>query len=237
PDADGFALAAEIKRVPTLADAVVLMLTSGDYQGDLQRCKEIGVAAYLTKPVRQAELQTAITKALHARRMRPAAPAAAVHAAGVQHQPAGAAVGKASEHGRHILVVEDNPTNQKLAVAILAKDKYDVVVAESGQDALQMFRERGETFDLILMDVQMPGMDGLETTGAIREIEAGRRRIPIIAVTARAMQGDRDRCLAAGMDDYLAKPIHPAELLALLKRYLPEPASVTVPVRTPLTSR
>ena len=237
PDADGFALAAEIKRVPTLADAVVLMLTSGDYQGDMQRCKEIGVAAYLTKPVRQAELQTAITKALHARRMRPAAPAAAVHAAGVQHQPAGAAVGKASEHGRHILVVEDNPTNQKLAVAILAKDKYDVVVAESGQDALQMFRERGETFDLILMDVQMPGMDGLETTGAIREIEAGRRRIPIIAVTARAMQGDRDRCLAAGMDDYLAKPIHPAELLALLKRYLPEPASVTVPVRTPLTSR
>ena len=80
-------------------------------------------------------------------------------------------------------------------------------------------------------------MDGLETTGAIREIEAGRRRIPIIAVTARAMQGDRDRCLAAGMDDYLAKPIHPGELLALLKRYLPEPASATVQVRTLLTPR
>ena len=78
----------------------------------------------------------------------------------------------------------------------------------------------------------MPGMDGLETTGAIREIEGGRRRIPIIAVTARAMQGDRDRCLAAGMDDYLAKPIHPAELLALLKRYLPEATGVPVPVKT-----
>jgi len=230
PDADGFALAAEIKRVPTLADAVVLMLTSGDYQGDLQRCKEIGVAAYLTKPVRQAELQTAITKALHARRLRSAPPAAAAHAAGVQHQPAGAAAGKVSEHGRHILVVEDNLTNQKLAVAILAKKNYDVVVAASGHEALQIFRERGDTFDLILMDVQMPGMDGLETTGAIRDIEAGRRRIPIIAVTARAMQGDRDRCLAAGMDDYLAKPIHPAELLALLKRYLPEPVPVPVPI-------
>jgi CheY-like chemotaxis protein len=232
PDADGFALAAEIKRVPTLADAVVLMLTSGDYQGDLQRCKEIGVAAYLTKPVRQAELQTAITKALHARRLRSAPPAAAAHAAGVQHQPARTAVGKASERGRQILVVEDNPTNQKLALAILTKDNYEAVVAVSGQDALQIFRDRGDTFELILMDVQMPGMDGLETTGAIREIEAGRRRIPIIAVTARAMQGDRERCLAAGMDDYLAKPIHPAELLALLRRYLPEPAPVPVPIRT-----
>jgi CheY-like chemotaxis protein len=231
PDADGFALAAEIKRVPTLADAVVLMLTSGDYQGDLQRCKEIGVAAYLTKPVRQAELQTAITKALHTRRLHSAPLSAAAHAAGVQHQPARTAVGKASEHGRQILVVEDNATNQKLAVAILAKDKYEAVVAASGQDALQIFRERGDTFELILMDVQMPGMDGLETTGAIREIEAGRRRIPIIAVTARAMRGDRERCLAAGMDDYLAKPIHPAELLALLRRYLPEPAPVPVPIR------
>jgi len=226
PDADGFALAAEIKRVPTLADAVVLMLTSGDYQGDLQRCREIGVAAYLTKPVRQAELQTAITKALHARRVRPVAAADAAHAAGAHHQPARAAVAKASEWGRQILVVEDNATNQKLAVAILAKQKYHAVVVPSGQDALEVFRERGDTFDLILMDVQMPGMDGLETTGAIREMEAGRRRIPIIAVTARAMPGDRDRCLAAGMDDYLAKPIHPAELLALLKRYLPEPVPV-----------
>ena len=236
PDADGFALAAEIKRVPTLADAVVLMLTSGDYQGDLQRCKEIGVAAYLTKPVRQAELQTAITKALHAHRMRPAAPAAAAHAAGVQPPPLSASVRSASERGRRILVVEDNPTNQKLAMAILLKEKFDAVVAASGQEALSLFGERGEAFDLILMDVQMPGMDGLETTGAIRDIEAlrrrsgqgGNRRIPIIAVTARAMQGDRDRCIAAGMDDYLAKPIHPADLLALLKRYLPETAAVPV---------
>jgi signal transduction histidine kinase/DNA-binding response OmpR family regulator len=228
PGADGFTLAAEIKRVPTLADAVVLMLTSGDYQGDLQRCKEIGVAAYLTKPVRQAELQSAIAKALHARRIRQA-PAPAPDAPTLrQATPATAAAGGRAA-GRQILLVEDNPTNQKLALAILAKDHYHAVVADSGQRALELFRERGETFDLILMDVQMPGMDGLETTGAIREIEGGRRRIPIVAVTARAMQGDRERCLAAGMDDYLAKPIHPAELLALLKRYLPEP--VPVPVR------
>jgi two-component system, sensor histidine kinase and response regulator len=228
PDADGFALAAEIKRVPTLADAVVLMLTSGDYQGDLQRCKEIGVAAYLTKPVRQAELQAAITKALHARRVRPAA-AAPVTASTPEAASAGPS--RVAESGRRILLVEDNATNQKLAVAILSRANYHTVVAESGQQALDIYRERGADFDLILMDVQMPGMDGLETTGAIREIEGGRRRIPIVAVTARAMQGDRERCLAAGMDDYLAKPIHPSELLALLKKYLSAPVEVPVRVR------
>ena len=101
-------------------------------------------------------------------------------------------------------------------------------MADSGREALQIYRERGEAFALILMDVQMPGMDGLETTAAIRAVEGGRRRIPIIAVTARAMQGDRDSCLAAGMDDYLAKPIHPGELLALLNRYLPHAVAVRV---------
>jgi two-component system, sensor histidine kinase and response regulator len=223
PDADGFALAAEIKRMPTLADAVVLMLTSGDYQGDLQRCREIGVAAYLTKPVRQAELQTAITKALQARPARPAATAPAPERE--RARPAAPGAKPSRDSGRQVLVVEDNPTNQKLAVAILAKGQFHAVVAESGHQALEIYREHGPDFDLILMDVQMPGMDGLETTAAIREIEGGRRRIPIVAVTARAMQGDRDRCLAAGMDDYLAKPIHPGELLAMLKRYLPEPVS------------
>jgi CheY-like chemotaxis protein len=226
PGTDGFDLAEEIKRVPALADAVVLMLTSGDYQGDLQRCRDLGVAAHLTKPVRQAELRTAIAKAIQARTTRPVP----VHAAPAASSPGVTTGSSASgEPGRRVLVVEDNATNQKLALAILAKEGYSAVVAESGRDALALFRERGSEFDLILMDVQMPGMDGLETTGAIRQIEAlrvpsgqsGRRRIPIIAVTARAMQGDRDRCLAAGMDDYLAKPLHPADLLALLRRYLP----------------
>jgi signal transduction histidine kinase/DNA-binding response OmpR family regulator len=227
PEADGFALATEIKRMPKLADAVVVMLTSGDYQGDLQRCKEIGVAAYLTKPVRQPELQSAITKALHARLARPAdgdAPDT-----GSKKAAPVATTAARPDRGRQILIVEDNPTNQKLAMAILARANLQGVVADSGHQALEIYRERGDAFALILMDVQMPGMDGLETTGAIREIEAGRRRIPIIAVTARAMQGDRDRCLAAGMDDYLAKPIHAVELLALLKRYLPEPVGVRIP--------
>ena len=223
PGADGFALAAEITRVPTLADAVVLMLTSGDHQGDLQRCKEIGVAAYLTKPVRQAELHGAIGKALRTRRRRPAAPAVPAVGTG----PARAT----ADHGRRVLVVEDNPTNQKLALAILARERYTAAVAGSGHEAVALYRERGGEFDLILMDVQMPGIDGLETTRAIREMEGGRRRIPIVAVTARAMQGDRDRCLAAGIDDYLAKPIRPAELSALLKRYLLVGAPVPEPVR------
>ena len=231
PGADGFALAAEITRVPTLADAVVLMLTSGDYQGDLQRCKEIGVAAYLTKPVRQAELHGAIGKALRTRRRRPAAPAVLAVGTGPRRQPGDAPARATADHGRHVLVVEDNRTNQKLALAILARERYTAVVADSGHEAVALYRERGGEFDLILMDVQMPGIDGLEVTRAIREMEGGRRRIPIVAVTARAMPGDRDRCLAAGMDDYLAKPIRPAELSALLKRYRPVGAPVPEPVR------
>jgi len=225
PGADGFALAAEIKRVPTLADAVVLMLTSGDYQGDLQRCKEIGVAAYLTKPVRHAELLAAITKAVHGRRLRTGAPAPAPGRA-ARRERATPALARNIEPGRRVLVVEDNPTNRKLAVAILTREHYQAIVAESGRDAVDLFRKGGDAFDLVLMDVQMPGMDGLETTAVIRQMENARRRIPIIAVTARAMQGDRERCLAAGMDDYLAKPIHPAALIALLRRYLPQAAPV-----------
>ena len=236
PDADGFALAAEIKRVPTLADAVVLMLTSGDYQGDLHRCKEIGVAAYLTKPVRQGELQSAIIKALQARGARGVEPAPAASTSAPRTTPA-APPRRATDQGRQVLVVEDNPTNQKLVIAILAKENLQAVVAESGHQALEIFRERGDAFALILMDVQMPGMDGLETTGAIRDIEGGRRRIPIIAVTARAMQGDRERCLAADMDDYLAKPIHPAELLALLKRHLSAPGEGGASSHQPVAAR
>jgi two-component system, sensor histidine kinase and response regulator len=225
PGADGFTLATEIKRVPTLADAVVLMLTSGDHQDDLRRCREIGVAAYLTKPVRQTELRSAIAKALQARKSPPEAsrPAPAPTAAAVApHQAAPIRTGEL----RRVLVVEDNPTNQKLAVAILTKEECHATVAESGRHAVDLFRDCGDSFDLILMDVQMPGMDGLETTGAIRQMEKPGRRIPIVAVTARAMQGDRDRCLEAGMDDYLAKPLHPAELVALLRRYLPQPTPV-----------
>jgi signal transduction histidine kinase/ActR/RegA family two-component response regulator len=124
-----------------------------------------------------------------------------------------------------ILVIEDNPTNQKLALAILAREQYRGVVAGSGHEGVDLYRAQPSSFDLILMDVQMPGMDGLETTRAIRSCEGGGRRIPIVAVTARAMPGDRDRCLAAGMDDYLSKPIHPAELLAALRRHLPQAAA------------
>jgi two-component system sensor histidine kinase/response regulator len=224
PGADGFALASAIKRTPALADAVVLMLTSSDHQGDVQRCREMGVAAYLIKPVRRVELQSAITKALQTRRPRRDSPASVASPAARPASTSSPATQHAPGLGPRILVVEDNPTNQKLATAILRRQGYQSVVAESGQQALDLFRERGHAFALILMDVQMPGMDGLETTAAIRQMETG-RRIPIVAVTARAMQGDRERCLAGGMDDYLAKPLHPGQLLALLERHLRAPAS------------
>jgi two-component system sensor histidine kinase/response regulator len=232
PGADGFVLATEIKRVPTLAGAVIVMLTSGDYQADLKRCQETGVAAYLTKPIRRAELRAAITKGMYDGQ-RPAglpvqpATLIAPRPTALGAAPARGATG-AGRPGPRVLVVEDNATNQKLILAILAREHYQAVVVDSGRAALDIFRAQRNQFDLILMDVQMPGMDGLETTVMIRQIEGRGRRTPIIAVTARAMQGDRDRCMGAGMDDYIAKPIHPAGLVAILKHYLPDAVSSDV---------
>jgi signal transduction histidine kinase/CheY-like chemotaxis protein len=212
PDMDGFELIEEIRKSPHLAGAVILMLTSAEHKGDLQRCRELGVSGYLTKPVRRSDLQAAILKAL------PSEPIFAT-----QNQTSAHPAQNFAEHsqsGARVLLAEDNSVNQRLMLAILNKQNHHVVTAETGTQVLEKLKD--QTFDLILMDVEMPELDGLETTQAIRESEKQTdRHMPIIALTARAMKTDRDRCLQAGMDDYISKPIHHKDLLEVLARFLP----------------
>jgi two-component system sensor histidine kinase/response regulator len=188
---------------------VIMMLTSGEQKGDIQRCRELGIAAYLTKPVRRAELRSAIVRAVTGRIAPSMTQALARQASAV---PAGAKM--------RILLAEDNIVNQRVAVRILEKQGYSVVVASNGVEALEAMQ--GHDVDLVLMDLQMPEMGGFEATEKIRRSEhPGGTHIPIIAMTAHAMTGDRERCIAAGMDDYISKPVRAAALIALVEKYCP----------------
>jgi len=215
PAMDGFQLVEQIQAMPALAHTVTLLLTSGEHSGDLTRCQEIGISAYLRKPVRRAELRGAIVAALTARaRDRKVTRPAAVLTIDRLRKEQGA--------GLHVLLAEDNVANQRVASAILEKGGHSVVVAETGRSALMLLDD--QPFDVILMDVQMPEMDGFEATAAIREKESRTgTHTRIIAMTAHAMSGDRERCLAAGMDDYITKPIQAPLLLKLLNESLSNP--------------
>jgi CheY-like chemotaxis protein len=183
------------------------MLTSAGQRGDAKRCREIGVAAYLTKPVRREELLDAILTALGATPIKEAMPALVT-----RHSL------RENRNHLRILLVEDNAVNQLLATRLLERRGHSVTVAGNGKEALVVL-EKG-SFDLVLMDVQMPEMDGFEATAAIREKEKHfGNHLPVIAMTAHAMKGDKERCLAAGMDDYITKPIRPEELAELLAHY------------------
>ena len=192
PEQDGFAVAELIKRDPLLAGATIMMLSSGDRSGDAALCRSLGVARYLRKPITQSDLLDAILGSLGS---LPAAAAA----------PAGAGAEKALRP-LHVLLAEDNVVNQALAKRLLEKRGHTVIVVSDGSEALDALER--ESVDLVLMDVQMPVLDGFGATAAIRAREAGTgARIPIIALTAHAMKGDRERCLAAGMDEYASKPL------------------------------
>jgi two-component system, sensor histidine kinase and response regulator len=207
PEMDGFDLAARIQNSPHLTDAVVMMLSSGEQLGHVKRCRELGISLYLTKPVRRADLRSAIAKSLVRRQVPSAARALAPMDSYVP-----AAVGAKLE----ILLVEDNLVNQRVAIRILEKAGYRVALAGNGLEALKALQERA--FDVILMDVQMPEMGGFEASERIRRNEtAAGHRTPIIAMTAHAMTGDRERCLAAGMDDYISKPVNAADLIELVR--------------------
>ena len=199
PVRDGFGLIEVMRDSPELSAATVMMLTSGPQGGDIARCLKLGVAAYLTKPIRQSQLLDAIQRVMAAKpkNTRPTL---------VTRQ-----VLQAQQSRLRVLLAEDNVVNQRLALRLLEKCGHDVSVAGNGLEVLSALE--GGDFDVALMDVQMPEMDGFEATAAIREKEkiAG-KHLPIIAMTAHAMSGDRERCLDAGMDGYLAKPIHAAEL-------------------------
>jgi two-component system, sensor histidine kinase and response regulator len=208
PDLDGFAVAREIKHDPALAGATVMMLSSADGAGELARCQELGIAAFLRKPVKQSELLDAVLKALGGLAALPeTAPA-----------PASVAL-PGGRRGFRVLVVEDNEFNQDVVASLLTKRGHVAVLAPNGKSALAAWER--EPFDLILMDVQMPEMDGFAATEAIRTKERSTNdHIPIIALTAHAMKGDRERCLAAGMDAYVSKPIRAAELFEAISRLL-----------------
>jgi signal transduction histidine kinase/DNA-binding response OmpR family regulator len=221
PEMDGFELVKRIHDAPELARPVILMLTSGDRSDDLARCRKLGVSSYLTKPVRRAELRSAIVAAV------------AREPALLERVPTHGSemVERAPQEQRrsslHILLAEDNAVNQRVAVRILEKAGHRVAIAENGKAALKMLEE--QAFDVILMDVQMPEMGGFEATALIREKESRTgRHIPIVAMTAHAMAGDRERCLTAGMDSYLSKPVAAATLLELVARYGAKTAPITV---------
>jgi two-component system, sensor histidine kinase and response regulator len=210
PNMDGFTLVERIRRRPEFSTATIMMLTSAGHRGDAVRCQELGVAAYLLKPVRQSELREAVARALGAPRQDGAIPLITRYSLQDAQE---------LRKSLSILVVEDNLVNQRLATRLLEKRGHHVAVAGNGRQALEALEK--ERFDLILMDMQMPEMDGFETTAAIRQREsANGQHLPIVALTAHAMKGDSEKCLAAGMDGYLSKPIRPQELDAVLKHYL-----------------
>jgi signal transduction histidine kinase/DNA-binding response OmpR family regulator len=194
PEMDGFMLVEQMRTNPELSAVTVMMLSSASHRGDVERCRQLGILAYLFKPVRKRELLTAILAALG-------------HSAGAS---ATAPVIKGARpvraEGLRILLAEDNRVNQIVATRMAEKMGHSVVVAGNGQIALLLLAT--QPFDLVLMDVQMPEMDGLTAVGKIRESEQSTSfHLPVIAMTAHAMKGDRERCIAAGMDGYVSKPI------------------------------
>ncbi len=200
PDVDGFSFVAAMRQNPQFADQPVIMLTSGRRTGDAARARQLGVAAELSKPVGRAELLAAIQRALGMPRLREKI----VLTAPPSLRRPGADM--------RILLAEDNPVNQKVALRMLEKNGYQVVVVDNGLEALAALDR--ENFALVLMDVQMPLMGGLEATAAIRKKEESTgAHLPIVAMTASAMQADKELCLQSGMDDYISKPVRFKELL------------------------
>src|SRR5579864_725489 len=208
PKMDGFALVERIRQRPELTTATIMMLTSAGHRGDAARCQELGVTAYLLKPIRQSELREAVARVLGAHQQEGAIPLITRYSLHDARDPAASL---------RVLVAEDNPVNQRLATRLLEKRGHRVSVAGNGFEALAAWRK--ESFDLVFMDVQMPEMDGYEATAAIRKEEKNSGgHVQVIALTAHAMKGDRDKCLAAGMDGYLSKPIRPQELDEVLEK-------------------
>jgi two-component system sensor histidine kinase/response regulator len=204
PGMDGFALVEHILRISPHRGTSIIMLTSAGQSGDAKRCRELGLSAYLTKPISQSELFEAVSKVMGrtAKTLSSSAPAST---------PSTATNGRVL----NILLAEDNIVNQRLTILLLEKRGHRVSVVGDGKQAVATADKR--SFDLALMDIQLPEMNGLEATAAIRarEEQTG-RHLPIIAMTAHAMKGDRETCLAAGMDAYISKPIRAAELFEVI---------------------
>ena len=215
PGRDGFELAADVRADPQLRETRIMLLTSAGGRGDGRRCRELGVVAYLQKPVSRLELLEAAATALQG----PAGPAQA-HPLVTRHTL------HEARRQLSILLAEDNPVNQEVAASMLSKRGHVVSIVANGREALHAV-EDGGVFDLVLMDLQMPELDGLEATRRIRALDQG-RDLPIVALTANDSSEERARCRAAGMTDYLAKPFRSHELFAVVENWVTRPADVTV---------
>jgi PAS domain S-box-containing protein len=222
PDMDGADVARAIKADETLKDTRLVLLTSLGQRGDARQMEEIGFSAYLMKPARQSDLFDSLSAVL----------AGVPVSRGARHIVTRHAVREMRRGATRILLAEDNLTNQQVALGILRKLGLRADAVADGAEAIRALETIA--YDLVLMDVQMPEMDGLEATARIRDPRSSvlHHRVPIIAMTAHAMQGDRDRCLEAGMDDYVTKPISPEALATALDRWLPleEPGAAPHPV-------
>jgi CheY-like chemotaxis protein len=234
PEMDGLGLARVIKADPDLATVQLVLLTSLGRRGDAAAARDAGFAGYLTKPVRKDQLETCLAIVLSRTGLKPDRPLAfpLITSYGVKEA-------KRQQHAR-ILVADDHTVNQQLAVLMLERLGHRPDVVANGKEAVEAVTRK--PYDLVLMDCQMPEMDGYTATGLIRQWETSHKdsstpplpnhvtlhsargvsRIPIIAMTANALQGEREKCLQAGMDDYLSKPIKPDQFSAILSRWLPE---------------
>jgi len=213
PEMDGFALFKSTRAHPHYQEVPFILLTSAARPGDVARCREIGVTAHLIKPVKQSLLMNAIVNAVGGRRIDISQPSAA--------DPPD--IAPSDSHTLRILLAEDNAVNQKFAVRAIEKAEHEVAVANNGREAVEAWQR--DRYDVVLMDVQMPEMDGLEATRTIRGLERKCRMeqsTPIIAMTANAMKGDRERCLEAGMDGYVYKSVKRETLFAEIARVLGE---------------
>jgi len=209
PEMDGEQTLRAIKADPELKDVLVIILTSIGISGDVARLEALGCAGYLTKPIKQSQLfDTIITVWGRQKTVAKKSLGAIVTRHTIEEQ---------KRQRVRILVAEDNPMNQKLAVTLLKKAGYSVDAVEDGRMVMEAVKRRA--YDLILMDVQMPEMNGFDATQAIRAMEGEAKHTPIIAMTAHAMKGDRERCLQAGMDDYISKPIEPQELFDAIEKW------------------
>ena len=207
PHMDGFQLAERIRQNPKLTGAIVLMLTSGGQPGDLERCRDLGISAYLIKPIRRSELLDVVLRVLNS------APKEVIIDSEARLMT------DAAPPKLRLLAAEDNLVNQRLIARLLESAGHSITVVGDGFAALNACRQN--RYDAVLMDVQMPVMDGHEATRQIRlwEQTTG-THVPIIAMTAHAMKGDREQCLEAGMDDYIAKPLHKQELLQAISEQI-----------------
>ena len=213
PDMDGEDVARVIRSDSRMDTMRILILTSVGERGDARRFKELGCSAYLTKPVRQSQLLDALAEALADLDVEDNSDGEIGRTEIITRH----SLGEDAVRSARVLLAEDNLVNQKVALRLLGKAGHQVDVANNGREALELLEKN--PYDLVFMDVQMPEMDGHEATRAIRNLTSEISRIPVIAMTAHAMKGDRENCIAAGMDDYISKPVNPKQLNEMVLRW------------------